>query len=39
MEENNFLEIATKAKNASKKVATLSTEIKNKALYNVTMLR
>ena len=35
MEENNFLEIATKAKNASKKVATLSTEIKNKALFNI----
>ena len=35
MEENNFLEIATKAKNASKKVATLSTEIKNKALLNI----
>lgn len=35
MEENNFLEIATKAKNASKKAATLSTEIKNKALFNI----
>ena len=35
MEENNFLEIATEAKNASKKVATLSTEIKNKALLNI----
>ena len=35
MEENNFLEIAIKAKNASKKVATLSTEIKNKALFNI----
>ena len=35
MEENNFLEIATKAKNASKKVATFSTEIKNKALLNI----
>lgn len=35
MEENNFLEIAIKAKNASKKVATLSTEIKNKALLNI----
>ena len=35
MEENNFLEIATKAKNASKKAATLSTEIKNKALLNI----
>ena len=35
MEENNFLEIATKAKNASKKVATLSTDIKNKALLNI----
>ena len=35
MEENNFLEIATKAKNASKKVATLSTEIKNNALLNI----
>lgn len=35
MEENNFLEITIKAKNASKKVATLSTEIKNKALLNI----
>ena len=35
MEENNFLEIAIKAKNASKKVATLSTEIKNKALLYI----
>ena len=35
MEENNFLEIAKKAKNASKKVATLSTEIKNRALLNI----
>ena len=35
MEENNFLENAIKAKNASKKVATLSTEIKNKALLNI----
>ena len=35
MEEKNFLEIATKAKNASKKVATLSTEIKNNALLNI----
>ena len=35
MEENNFLENAIKAKNASKKVATLSTEIKNKALFNI----
>ena len=35
MEENNFLKIAIKAKNASKKVATLSTEIKNKALLNI----
>ena len=35
MEENNFQEIAIKAKNASKKVATLSTEIKNKALLNI----
>lgn len=35
MEENNFLEIAIKAKNASKKIATLSTEIKNKALLNI----
>ena len=35
MEENNFLEIAIKAKNASKKVSTLSTEIKNKALLNI----
>lgn len=36
MEENNFQEIAIKAKNASKKVATLSTEIKNNALLNIT---
>ncbi len=35
MEENNFQEIAIKAKNASKKVATLSTEIKNNALLNI----
>ena len=35
MEENNFLEIAKKAKSASKKVATLSTEIKNRALLNI----
>ena len=35
MEENNFLEIAIKAKNASKKIATLSTEIKDKALLNI----
>ena len=35
MEENNFQEIASKAKNASKKIATLSTEIKNKALLNI----
>ena len=35
MEANNFLEIATNAKNASNKVATLSTDIKNKALFNL----
>ena len=32
MEENKFQEIAKKSKNASKKVATLSSEVKNKAL-------
>lgn len=35
MEENNFIEIAKRAKIASKKVATISTEIKNKALLNI----
>ena len=35
MEECNFLELARKAKFASKKVATVSTEIKNKALLNI----
>ena len=35
MEENNFLEIAKKAKAASKKAATLSEKIKNKALLNI----
>ena len=35
MEENNFLELAKKAKAASKKIATISTEIKNKALLNI----
>ena len=35
MEENNFLELAKLAKAASKKIAFLSTEIKNKALLNI----
>ena len=35
MEENNFIEIAAKAKAASKKIAMLSGEIKNKALLNI----
>ena len=35
MEECNFLELARKAKFASKKVANVSTEIKNKALLNI----
>ena len=35
MEENNFLEIAKKAKAASKKAAALSCDIKNRALLNV----
>ena len=35
MEENNFLDLAKKAKAASKKIATISTEIKNKALLNI----
>ena len=35
MEENKFSEIAKSAKNASKKIATLSSEIKNKALLNI----
>lgn len=35
MEEDNFIEIAAKAKAASKKIATLSSEIKNKALLNI----
>lgn len=35
MEENNFLELAQKAKLASKKIATLSCELKNKALLNI----
>ena len=35
MEENNFLEIAKKAKAASKKAAVLSCDIKNRALLNV----
>ena len=35
MEENNFLEIAKKAKAASKKAATLSEKIKNQALLNI----
>ena len=35
MEENNFREIAKKAKAASKKAATLSEKIKNQALLNI----
>lgn len=35
MVENNFLDLARKAKAASKKIATISTEIKNKALLNI----
>lgn len=35
MEKDNFLELAKQAKSASKKIATLSTEIKNKALLNI----
>ena len=35
MEENSFLEIAKKAKAASKKAATLSEKIKNQALLNI----
>ena len=35
MEENNFLELAKLAKAASKKIAFLSTELKNKALLNI----
>ncbi len=35
MEENKFQEIAKKSKNASKKVATLSSKVKNKALLNI----
>ncbi len=35
MAEDNFFEIAKKAKQASKKVASLKTEIKNKALLNI----
>ena len=35
MEENKFQEIAKKSKNASKKVATLSSEVKNKALLYI----
>lgn len=35
MDENNFVEIAARAKTASKKIATLSSEIKNKALLNI----
>ena len=35
MEESNFLDIAIKAKEASKKIAVISDEIKNKALINI----
>ena len=35
MAEYNFIELAKNAKNASKKLATLSTEIKNKALLAI----
>ncbi len=35
MEENKFIEIAQKAKNASKKIATLSAGLKDKALLNI----
>lgn len=35
MEENSFLELAKKAKSASKKIAILPTELKNKALLNI----
>ena len=35
MDENSFLTLAKNAKNASKKIATLSTEVKNKALLNI----
>ena len=35
MEESDFLDIAIKAKEASKKIAVLSTELKNEALVNI----
>lgn len=35
MEEDKFIELAKKAKIASKKIAVLSSEIKNKALLNI----
>ena len=35
MEESNFLDIAIRAKEASKKIAVISDEIKNKALINI----
>lgn len=35
MEENKFYELAKKAKAASKKIAVLSSDIKNKALLNI----
>ncbi|MBR6126336.1 glutamate-5-semialdehyde dehydrogenase [bacterium] len=35
MEENSFVELAQKAKIASKKIAVVSTEIKNNALNNI----
>lgn len=35
MDENSFIEIAQKAKAASKKMATLTTELKNKALLSI----
>ena len=35
MADENFINIASKAKQASKKLATLSTEIKNNALLAI----
>lgn len=35
MDENNFIELAQKAKSASKKLATVSTSLKNLALKNI----
>ena len=36
MEENSFIELAQKAKIASKKIAVITTEIKNNALINIS---